>query len=116
MSYPKRNSIPKPSARAPASSDIFTDGMIVSQMAVPPQKAVNGALKKSTPPSESRVKSTSTNGHARNNDPDEAKHIVKEKNKIIKEKESEMKEKMRLLHSKDQEIKSLLVSCFPDIV
>lgn len=107
MSHAKRGSIPRQSARAPASSDIFPDGMIVSQMALPPQKAANGALKKSTPPSEPRVKSTS---NGKNSDTDELEALVKEKEKLIKEKDKDIKERTNLIRSKDQEIKLLLVS------
>lgn len=88
----------------------IAEGMIVSSMAVPPQKLANCA---------STRKSSINDGKPRSGDHQEAAHrraieewerSVKEKERLIREKDKQLRDKTSAIKNRDQEISSLNVS------
>ena len=95
-----------------SKTDYIAEGMIVSSMAVPPQKVVTTSARKSSIVTEIKPKSGESPDSVNGKSLEEWERLLREKDRIIKEKDKEIKEKNGTIKSKGQEISNLAVSCF----
>lgn len=93
-----------------SKTDYIAEGMIVSSMAVPPQKTSNGSARKPSIVGDIKPKSGGFSDSANGKGSEDWERLLKDKDRIIKEKEKEIKDKNIIIKSKSQEISSLNVS------
>lgn len=85
----------------------FGNGLLVSSMAVPPQKQPTSSARK---PPTSELKAKSGNSPEYGARKEELERLLREKERIIKEKDKELRERSGIIKSKEQDITSLNVS------
>lgn len=91
-------------------TDYIAEGMIVSSMAVPPQKAAAGSAKKPSLATEAKPKSGDSPESTNRKSTEEWERLLREKDRTIREKEREVKDKSALVQQKDQQVTRLTVS------
>ncbi|XP_067937490.1 uncharacterized protein [Watersipora subatra] len=87
-----------------SKADHIAEGMIVSSMAVPPQKAFATSARRLSNVSENKLKSGASPETLNGRTADEWERLLREKDKAIKDKDREIREKNAAMKSKAQEM------------